>query len=269
MKLSDYEEKNVRYILKSGEIFEGEAVAQPAEYCLHELGVDEAALEFGVDEILDTDTWTIYESEIDHAELVENGSSALRSLRFACHDSFRTTRWSGGTTTQFLIFPRDAEYAGRDFLWRVSSAVVADAESDFTALPDYDRYITPVKGAMTLYRDGKEPVRLGAYDILAFDGGEPVHSVGACTDFNLMLRKGKAAGRMDAVQLTKEFHPLPLQPGMRDLLLWCPEADCRVRTPWSEIRLPAGELLIGENIGGLPLSAAGSAPLLITQAREI
>ena len=269
MKLSDYEEKNIRCILKSGEFFEGEAVAQPAEYCLHELGVDEEALEFGLDELLDTDTWTIYESEIDHIELVEGRQAALRSLHFACHDYFQTTRWSGGTTTQFLIFPRDAEYAGRDFLWRVSSAVVADAESDFTSLPDYDRYITPVKGAMTLYRDGREPVRLDAYDVLAFDGGEPVHSAGSCTDFNLMLRKGKAAGCMDAIRLGEAFQSLPLQPGTQDLLLWCPGADCRVRTPWSEILLPAGELLIGESVGSLPLFAAGSAQLLIAQAKEI
>lgn len=46
-----------------------------------------------------------------------------------------TTKWSGGLTTQLGIAPAGAVYADRDFLWRLSSATVEDAESDFTALP--------------------------------------------------------------------------------------------------------------------------------------
>lgn len=28
-----------------------------------------------------------------------------------------TTRWAGGLTTQLAIFPKDADYGRRDFLW--------------------------------------------------------------------------------------------------------------------------------------------------------
>ena len=49
---------------------------------------------------------------------------------------YAVSRWSGGTTTQIALFPPESSYAGRDFLWRVSSAVVEDGESAFTPLPD-------------------------------------------------------------------------------------------------------------------------------------
>ena len=63
---------------------------------------------------------------------------------------YRVSRWSGGETREFLLFPDGASYAGRDFLWRVSSATVELAESDFTPLPDYRRFLTPLSGALRL-----------------------------------------------------------------------------------------------------------------------
>ena len=46
-----------------------------------------------------------------------------------------TTKWSGGLTTQLGIAPASAVYADRDFLWRLSSATVEDAESDLQRCP--------------------------------------------------------------------------------------------------------------------------------------
>ena len=63
-----------------------------------------------------------------------------------------TTKWSGGLTTQLGIAPAGAVYADRDFLWRLSSATVEDAESDFTALPDYERLISTLEGTIELFR---------------------------------------------------------------------------------------------------------------------
>ena len=70
---------------------------------------------------------------------------------------YATTKWSGGTTTQLAIAPKGAVYADRDFLWRLSSATVELDESDFTALPDYDRVISTLQGDMTLtHNDGEK-----------------------------------------------------------------------------------------------------------------
>ena len=109
---------------------------------------------------------------------------------------YRVSRWSGGETREFLLFPEGASYAGRDFLWRVSSATVELLESDFTPLPDYRRYLTPLSGALKLSQDGGPFRTLGALEVLEFDGGAETKSRGEVTDFNLMLRKGEAEGGM-------------------------------------------------------------------------
>ena len=114
---------------------------------------------------------------------------------------YRVSRWSGGETREFLLFPDGASYAGRDFLWRVSSATVELPESDFTPLPDYRRFLTPLSGALRLSQNGGVFRALGALEVLQFDGGAETKSRGEVTDFNLMLRKGEATGGMTTALL--------------------------------------------------------------------
>lgn len=106
-----------------------------------------------------------------------------------------TTRWSGGTTTEFYIFPQGSAYAQRDFQIRISSATVDDPESDFTLLPDYNRIICPLEGGFTLTfpEDGNRQVTLGPLEDASFDGAWHTHSVGKAVDFNVMTRKGLTA----------------------------------------------------------------------------
>lgn len=59
-----------------------------------------------------------------------------------------STTWSGGTTTEFYLFPRDGSYKERRFDLRISSATVDLEASDFTLLPDYQRIITPLEGGL-------------------------------------------------------------------------------------------------------------------------
>lgn len=108
------------------------------------------------------------------------------------------SEWSGGTTTEIAIYPAGAKYADREFIFRISTAKVELDESDFTSLPDYDRIIASIEGAMELthaLRGGErsaivEPLRT----VHRFDGGVPTHCVGRARDLNLMLRKGSAEG---------------------------------------------------------------------------
>lgn len=111
-------------------------------------------------------------------------------------DAQTVSRWSGGTTTQLAIFPPQAVYAERDFLWRLSSAVVELPESDFTPLPDYDRILMILDGELTLSHDGGEEYTLRALEQTSFDGASHTYSRGQVTDFNLMMRKGRCTGRV-------------------------------------------------------------------------
>ena len=115
---------------------------------------------------------------------------------------YAVSRWSGGTTTQLAIWPPEARYADRDFLWRVSSATVDLEESDFTLLPDYDRLIATLEGEIVLTHNGGGPLTLRPLEVHAFSGADATRSRGRCRDFNLMLRRGKVTGTMEALRLT-------------------------------------------------------------------
>ena len=105
-----------------------------------------------------------------------------------------STTWSGGTTTEFYLFPRDGSYKERRFDLRISSATVDLEASDFTLLPDYHRIITPLEGGFTLtYKETGEKVTLAPLEEDFFDGAYHTHSIGKAIDFNVMYKKGMHA----------------------------------------------------------------------------
>ncbi|MBR3705024.1 MAG: HutD family protein [Oscillospiraceae bacterium] len=119
----------------------------------------------------------------------------MKITKIPAHEQ-SVSRWSGGTTTQLAIYPAQAVYAERDFIWRLSSAVVELPESDFTPLPDYDRILMILNGELTLSHDGGEEYTLCALEQTSFDGASHTFSRGQVTDFNLMMRKGRCTGRV-------------------------------------------------------------------------
>jgi len=144
---------------------------------------------------------------------------------------YTTSKWSGGTTTQIAILPRDANYADRDFLWRISSATVDLEESDFTPLPDYQRWISTRQGVLTLSQNGGTRIRLNPYEVFSFDGADSTHSWGSCTDFNLMLRKGKTEGKLSVLKLSEdESFNFELIPKWRhtDFIVYCAEGSIEI-----------------------------------------
>ena len=122
----------------------------------------------------------------------------MRHLRPA---DYTVSDWSGGRTVQLSIGPEGEQYADRKFLWRISSATVELETSEFTALPDYERLIAPIRGEMILSHNGGEEILLRPFDVHRFDGADLTVSKGKCTDFNLMLRKGQVTGEMRAIRL--------------------------------------------------------------------
>lgn len=123
------------------------------------------------------------------------------TIRHLTPNDYLTTKWSGGLTTQLAIAPQGAVYAARDFLWRLSSATVEDAESTFTALPDYERLISTLEGEIALSHNGGEKFTLRPYEVHRFSGGDDTRSWGRCRDFNLMLRRDKCTGDLRGVSL--------------------------------------------------------------------
>ncbi|CAB1242445.1 conserved protein of unknown function [Ruminococcaceae bacterium BL-4] len=138
-------------------------------------------------------------------------------IRHIFPSDFVVSSWSGGTTSQIAIAPQNAQYAERDFLWRLSTATVNVQESDFTMLPDYFRYISLLKGKIRLSHNDGKVLSLSPYEIHAFDGGSATHSEGTCVDFNLMLRKGVCKGNLFCLHLAENTEmTIPAAPFTND-----------------------------------------------------
>lgn len=158
-------------------------------------------------------------------------------------EAFRTTEWSGGTTTEFFIYPPGADYKSRDFKARISSAYVADEHSKFTSLVGVTRYLVPLSKEITLNIQG-ENVNLSPYEIIKFSGEDEVESFGVCQDFNLMLKH--AGGMMECVYATNRGVSINVKE-RTIVALYCYEGEARLVTKdKTEVDFDADRLLLME-----------------------
>ncbi|MGO4701739.1 HutD/Ves family protein [Dyella sp. 2RAB6] len=114
------------------------------------------------------------------------------------------TPWKNGMgrTRELAIHPPGADMS--NFGWRVSVAEV-DSAAPFSAFPGVDRQIALLEGAGFVMRfaDGREHRLDDPYVPFAFAGEASVDVMllgGATRDFNLMLRRGVAEGRIETWQ---------------------------------------------------------------------
>lgn len=131
--------------------------------------------------------------------------------RIITPEEYETGVWSGGTTTQLAIYPPGASYADRNFIFRLSSATVDTEQSEFTHLPDYDRWLMIFEGSARLVHSSEREVTINPYEYDAFDGGISTVSFGRVTDYNLMLRKG-GTGSMKAIGLDENIKEIRIMP---------------------------------------------------------
>ncbi len=114
-----------------------------------------------------------------------------------------------GSTREIAVQPSNAGMD--DFLWRVSIAEV-DSAAPFSSFPGIDRQIALLDGAgftMTL-DDGQVHALTTPFAPFAFAGESKVAVTltdGPTRDFNLMVRRAQARGRM-LVWRTPGIHPL-------------------------------------------------------------
>ncbi len=104
-----------------------------------------------------------------------------------------TRLWSGGTTTELLIYPQDASYAARDFDFRISTATVEVEESDFTDLSGFQRYLLVLEGELLINHARHYEKQLKQLESDAFDGSWRTRSKGKVRDFNVIFRPDYAA----------------------------------------------------------------------------
>ena len=118
-------------------------------------------------------------------------------------DEFLTSEWSGGTTTEIAIYPKDSIYGEKNFTWRLSSAKVEMEESNFTSLPGINRIIMVLEGRLKLEHIGHHECTLEPFQQDSFSGSWETKSYGKVVDFNLMMNH-QCDGKLEPIVIKKD-----------------------------------------------------------------
>lgn len=170
------------------------------------------------------------------------------SIKIVRSSEYIKSIWSGGTTTQLLIWPEDAIYSERNFKWRVSSAKVEDEESVFTHLPGFSRILMAVEGNLMLSHEGRYDVTLKPYDQDSFMGDWMTKSFGKATDFNLMMSEG-CSGELNVLSLEgRSLLDFALVPGNKisrntAYVFYAVNGDMKVKINNEEYDIQRGSLI--------------------------
>lgn len=134
------------------------------------------------------------------------------------NDDYITTSWSGGKTTQIIIYPEDSIYKELNFKFRISSATVELEKSEFTKLDNVHRFITPLDNPLKLTHNEKDYIDIVPFQVYEFDGGIDTTSFGMARDFNLMLANG-AKGSLENI-LVERYKEMELNLSNEEFILF-------------------------------------------------
>ena len=102
-------------------------------------------------------------------------------------NDFQVSNWSGGKTKQLYLSPPTGHYGKRDFDYRLSTATVELAESQFSDLSGFHRILMSLDHALHLHNASRqEETVLAPFTPYVFEGSDSITSRGTCTDFNLI-----------------------------------------------------------------------------------
>jgi len=123
-------------------------------------------------------------------------------------DTLIPTIWDGGETFEYYIYPENALYVKRDFLFRISAATITKVPSTFTKFNDYKRFLVMLDKDLNIHINGKEE-SYTPNDVFKFDSDSDITSYTKGNDFNLMVSKNVEIADVfflnDTVQLNQSF----------------------------------------------------------------
>lgn len=102
-------------------------------------------------------------------------------------EDYVVSNWVGGTTRQLYIFPAESTVSNRDFLFRVSSADIANEKSEFSSFKGFSRLLLSLDNPLLIQHNDQDEKCLRPFEVEVFDGAWKTRSEGKCTDFNLIF----------------------------------------------------------------------------------
>jgi environmental stress-induced protein Ves len=155
-----------------------------------------------------------------------------------------TNQWSGGTTTQLAIYPKNAEYKERNFQFRISTATVESEESTFTRLPGVLRKLMILDGEIRIEHKNQHSKTLKKFDQDEFSGDWDTKSHGKATDFNVMTT-GNTFGDIEAITLQKgERYEFWKSKNLDFLILYAYKGPLNFKTENHSYSIEKGDVLI-------------------------
>lgn len=162
-----------------------------------------------------------------------------------------TSKWSGGESRQYFIYPPDSNYAKRNFLFRVSLAVSnSEEEAEYSDLENYTRHLIMLEGKAHVFHNKYHDIVMNPYEeIDVFDGGWKSSATGKVTDFNLIISHS-CKGRMSVISKScdVEFNST-IENKKSWLMFFCGIGSALIKLPNAErIEISKGDLLIIEDV---------------------
>ena len=156
-------------------------------------------------------------------------------------NDFQVSDWSGGKTKQLYLSPPTGHYSKRDFDYRLSTATVELAESQFSDLSGFHRILMSLDHTLHLHNASRqEETVLAPFTPYFFEGSDSITSRGTCTDFNLIYSdhyQGQMLAISDGQELSRD-EAIQFIYVLSDLMV--------TGTDLSSLNLKAGQLLIVE-----------------------
>ena len=156
-------------------------------------------------------------------------------------NDFQVSNWSGGKTKQLYLSPPTGHYGKRNFDYRLSTATVELAESQFSDLSDFHRILMSLDHTLHLHNANRqEEAVLAPFTPYAFEGSDSITSRGTCTDFNLIYSdhyQGQMLAISDGQELSRD-EAIQFIYALSDLMV--------TGTGLSSLNLETGQLLIVE-----------------------
>ena len=120
-------------------------------------------------------------------------------------NDFQVSDWSGGKTKQLYLSPPTGHYGKRNFDYRLSTATVELAESQFSDLSGFHRILMSLDHTLHLHNASRqEETVLAPFTPYVFEGSDSITSRGTCTDFNLIY-SDHYQGQMIAISDREEL----------------------------------------------------------------
>ena len=156
-------------------------------------------------------------------------------------NDFQVSDWSGGKTKQLYLSPPTGHYGKRDFDYRLSTATVELAESQFSDLSGFHRILMSLDHTLHLHDASRqEETVLAPFTPYFFEGSDSITSRGTCTDFNLIYSdhyQGQMLAISDGQELSQD-EAIQFIYALSDLMV--------TGTDLPSLNLEIGQLLIVE-----------------------